>query len=50
MSNDSQFFVVTTDASWLDRQYTNFGRVTAGMDVVRRIKPGDKMRKVVVTP
>jgi peptidyl-prolyl cis-trans isomerase B (cyclophilin B) len=49
VSNDSQFFVVTTDASWLDRQYANFGRISAGMDVVRTIRPGDKMRKVTAT-
>src|SRR5690349_17562909 len=26
-SNDSQFFIVKQDASWLNHQYTNFGKV-----------------------
>ncbi|KKQ26884.1 MAG: Peptidyl-prolyl cis-trans isomerase cyclophilin type, partial [Candidatus Levybacteria bacterium GW2011_GWA1_37_16] len=34
ISNDAQFFITKTDASWLNGQYTNFGIVTKGMDVV----------------
>jgi peptidyl-prolyl cis-trans isomerase B (cyclophilin B) len=48
-SNDMQFFVVTKDANWLDGQYANFGQVTKGMDVVKRIKPGDKMKAVTAS-
>jgi cyclophilin family peptidyl-prolyl cis-trans isomerase len=33
----SQFFVVTGDASFLPPDYALLGRVTSGMDVVRRI-------------
>lgn len=33
-SAGSQFFITTGDASWLDGQYTIFGRVTEGQDVV----------------
>lgn len=43
ISNDSQFFITKTDASWLNSQYTNFGIVTQGMDVVNKIEIGDKI-------
>ncbi len=48
ISNDSQFFITTKDADWLDGQYTNFGFVTQGMDVVNKIKIGDKIIGVTI--
>ena len=52
-NNDSQFFIVKTPpptppGKWtqLDGQYTNFGQVTEGLDVVRAIKIGDKMKRI----
>ena len=36
-SAGSQFFIVTTDSTFLDRQYTVFGEVTEGMDVADKI-------------
>ncbi len=36
-SAGSQFFIVTTDSTFLDRQYTVFGQVTKGMDVADKI-------------
>ncbi|MGY5141817.1 MAG: peptidylprolyl isomerase [Nitrosopumilus sp.] len=36
-SAGSQFFIVTTDSAFLDRQYTVFGEVTEGMDVADKI-------------
>jgi cyclophilin family peptidyl-prolyl cis-trans isomerase len=36
-SAGSQFFVVVKDSSFLDNQYTAFGRVTKGMEVVDKI-------------
>jgi peptidyl-prolyl cis-trans isomerase B (cyclophilin B) len=36
-SAGSQFFIVTTDSAFLDRQYTVFGEVIDGMDVADKI-------------
>jgi len=36
-SAGSQFFIVHGDASFLDRQYTAFGKVTKGLDVLDNI-------------
>ena len=36
-SAGSQFFIVTSDSTFLDRQYTVFGQVSDGMDVVDKI-------------
>ncbi len=43
-SAGSQFFIVTTDSRFLDRQYTVFGQVKEGMEVVDKIVnlPRDK--------
>ncbi|GMV62171.1 MAG: hypothetical protein AMXMBFR74_13400 [Parvibaculum sp.] len=40
-SANSQFFIVFDDASFLDGQYTLFGRVVEGMDYVDNITPGE---------
>jgi peptidyl-prolyl cis-trans isomerase B (cyclophilin B) len=48
VQNDSQFFIVKTDATWLDKQYTNFGNVTEGMDVVNKMQIGDKILGITV--
>jgi len=36
-SAGSQFFIVTKDSNFLDRQYTAFGKVLTGMDVADKI-------------
>ena len=36
-SAGSQFFVVTSDSTFLDRQYTVFGQVTDGMEIADKI-------------
>jgi peptidyl-prolyl cis-trans isomerase B (cyclophilin B) len=48
INNGSQWFVVKKDSTFLDRQYTNFGLVTAGMDVVNGIKIGDKIKSIAI--
>ncbi len=48
VSNDSQFFICTQPAEWLNREYTNFGQVTEGMDLVRGIRVGDKIKRITV--
>jgi peptidylprolyl isomerase len=41
-SADSQFFICLAMASFLDGQYTYWGKVTKGMEFVDNIKKGDK--------
>ncbi len=41
-SANSQFFICFKEASFLDRQYTVFGKVIEGMEVVDMIKKGDE--------
>ena len=48
ISNDSQFFICTKDCSFLNKQYTYFGKVTTGMDIVKQIKVGDKIQSIQI--
>jgi cyclophilin family peptidyl-prolyl cis-trans isomerase len=45
-SADSQFYIALAPQPHLDGQYTVFGHVIEGMEVVRQIKAGDKMIRV----
>jgi cyclophilin family peptidyl-prolyl cis-trans isomerase len=47
-SGDSQLFITTNEASYLDESFTVFGHVTVGMDVIRQLAIGDKIIKAVV--
>ena len=43
-----QLFVSLVPTPHLDGRYTAFGRVTAGMDVLDRLQPGDKILKALL--
>ena len=49
-SADSQFFICLAPATYLDGQYTVFGQVTSGMDIVDKIKKGKGRSGVVQDP
>jgi peptidylprolyl isomerase len=44
-SNNSQFFLMRQSHHNLERRYTAFGRVIAGLDVVRAIKTGEPVEQ-----
>jgi cyclophilin family peptidyl-prolyl cis-trans isomerase len=44
-SANSQFFICFGDAGFLDRQYTVWGKVSSGMDIVDTIKRGEPVRE-----
>ncbi|MBY0406237.1 MAG: peptidylprolyl isomerase, partial [Rickettsiales bacterium] len=41
-SADSQWFIVLQDSTYLDGQYTLWGKVVKGMEFVDKIKKGSK--------
>jgi peptidylprolyl isomerase len=47
-SADSQFFIMYGAAPSLDRQYTIWGEVTAGMEFIDQVKQGDQARNGMV--
>jgi peptidyl-prolyl cis-trans isomerase B (cyclophilin B) len=49
INNDSQFFITKSPSPHLDGQYTNFGQVIEGMDVVSQIAIGDKITRMTVS-
>jgi peptidylprolyl isomerase len=44
-SANSQFFICLDDASFLDKNYTVWGKVTAGMDAVDALPKGEPPKK-----
>ncbi|MGX5665961.1 peptidylprolyl isomerase [Rhizobium daejeonense] len=43
-SANSQFFICFTDAPWLNKQYSVWGQVIEGMEVIDQIKRGEPVR------
>jgi peptidyl-prolyl cis-trans isomerase B (cyclophilin B) len=46
LSNDSQFFITKKDSNFLNAEYTYFGKVLTGMEIVNNISAGDKILSV----
>src|SRR3990167_694699 len=44
-TNGSQFFINTANNNFLDTKHTVFGKVTAGLDVKKQIKPPPRGKK-----
>ncbi len=49
-TNGSQFFIMLEDNMSLPPNYTIFGKVTKGQDVVTKIQVGDLMNNVTIAP
>ena len=49
-SANSQFFICFGDCSWLNNQYTIWGEVDEGMDLIDQIKKGEDESGVVTAP
>lgn len=49
-SSGSQFYITLAPTEFLDGQYSVFGHVTAGMDVVKSIAVGDTIERIIIEP
>ena len=49
-SASSQVYIMLGDAHFLNGKYTAFGKVTKGMEVVDKIKVGDRITSIKVVP
>jgi len=49
-SSGSQFYITLAATPFLDGQYSVFGKVEAGMDVVRSIQVGDVIERIIIEP
>ena len=47
-SASSQFYILKSDASWLDGQYAVFGNVITGMELVDKMEIGDKILSIKI--
>lgn len=49
-SSGSQFYITLAPTPFLDNQYTVFGKVEKGMDVVKSIEKGDVIKRIIIQP
>ncbi len=47
-TNGSQFYITLDEAAYLDGRYTIFGNVIRGLDVIKKIRKGDLIRRVTI--
>lgn len=47
-SGDSQFYILLDDKPFLNGNYTVFGQVTSGMDVVSKVEVGDQVTSISI--
>jgi peptidyl-prolyl cis-trans isomerase B (cyclophilin B) len=47
-SSGSQYYITLDDQSFLDGQYTIFGKVIDGMNIVEKIEVGDQMTSIII--
>ena len=49
-SSGSQFYITLVPTPFLDDQYSVFGKVVSGLDVVKSIEVGDTIERVIIQP
>ncbi|NIP32287.1 hypothetical protein GWN26_00035, partial [Candidatus Saccharibacteria bacterium] len=47
-SSGSQYYITLDEQSFLDGQYTIFGKVINGMSVIEKIEIGDQMISIII--
>ncbi len=47
-SGDSQFYMLLDNATFLDGNYTVFGKVISGMEVLKKVELGDRIKSITL--
>ncbi len=47
-SGDSQFYILLAPSKFLDGNYTVFGQVASGMDLIKQVQLGDKVTSAAI--